>query len=112
MPAGKSPPLFIKIDKYRDVVNSLYKLKSYSLGLRDALDALADIEKELQKGLSITHQALDNFNTTIASLDSKITRISPQEVNSSPVEDEMEDYVKELHDQMERIRQELKSVSF
>jgi len=110
---GKGPPLFIKIDKYKDVVNSLHALKSYALSLRDALDALADIEKELQHGLSITHKALDKFNTTITTLDVKITRSSPDEVEAPPLDTtEMDDYVKQLHDQMEKIKQDLQKVSF
>lgn len=110
---GKGPPLFIKIDKYGEVVNNLYKLKTYSLGLRDALDVLADVEKELQHGLSITHKALDKFNSTISTLDIKITRISPSDVEDADLDtEEMDEYVKRLHEQMERIREELKSITF
>ncbi len=107
------PPLFIKIDKYRDVVDNLQKLKSLALSLRDALDALADIEKELTTGINISHKALDDFNTIISMLDSKLTRIgnvrdagksvgTPGEVNT---------YVRDIYSQMDRIKQELKNVS-
>lgn len=111
---GKSPPLFIKIDKYRDVVNQLQHLKSYALSLRDALDALSDLERELQNGISVTHKALDKFNEAISTLDTKITRITPSEVDAPPHLDttEMDDYVKQLHEQMERIKQDLKNASF
>lgn len=111
--AGKGPPLFIKIDKYRDVVDQLDKLKTYSLSLRDALDALADIEKELQRGITITHRALDKFNTIIASLDTKITRMPPQDVEQPELPEmaETAEYVKGLHEQMERIKRELGNLS-
>jgi predicted component of type VI protein secretion system len=108
-PGGKGPPLFIKIEKYREVVNNLHKLKTYSLSLRDALDALADIEKELQHGLSITHKALDRFNSIIASLDAKISRIPPQEVEL-PDMGEIDSYARELHEQMDKIRSDLKNI--
>jgi len=109
--SGKGPPLFIKIDKYRDVVDSLHKLKSYSLSLRDALDALADIQKELQHGISLTQRALDKFNTTISAIDAKITRATPREVDHVPAEGEMSNYVKDLHKQMERIKKDLGSIN-
>ena len=103
--------MFIKIDKYRDVVDSLHKLKSYSLSLRDALDALADIQKELQHGISLTQRALDKFNTTISAIDAKITRATPREVDHVPAEGEMSNYVKDLHKQMERIKKDLGSIN-
>jgi len=56
-PKGKGPPLFIKLEKYQDVINTIHKLKTFSLSLRDALDALADVEKELQTGMSLAHKA-------------------------------------------------------
>jgi len=108
----KAPPLFIKIDKYREVVDNLQKLKSFALSLRDALDALADIEKELTTGINIAHKALDDFNTIISVLDSKLMRvgeIGTGETQSSSKE--VDSYVRNIYDQMDKIKQELKSVS-
>lgn len=110
--SSAAPPLFIKIDKYQEVVDSLVKLKSISLSLRDALDALADIEKELTTGINISHKALDDFNTIISILDSKLMRMgelgtgrgkqSPGDLNT---------YVRGIYDQMDKIKQDLKNVS-
>jgi len=105
-----SPPVFIKIDKYTDIVKHLQKLKGYSLSLRDALDALADIEKEINTGITIAHRALDDFNTIISVLDSKITKAdSTSEIDIDTPED-VDNYVKGIYDQMEKIKAELKSV--
>ncbi|MBI4021661.1 MAG: hypothetical protein HY369_05445 [Candidatus Aenigmarchaeota archaeon] len=113
-PRSKGPPLFIKLEKYQDVVNTLHKMKTFSLSLRDALDALADVERELRNGIGVTHKALDAFNASIASLDAKISRLPP-EVEMDPAQraeiDELDDYVKGLHDQVEKIRNELKSAA-
>lgn len=78
-PEAKSPPLFIKIDKYKELVQNLQRLKSYALSLRDALDALDDIEKELKTGIQLTQKALDDFNTIIAMMDTKLIRLSEGE---------------------------------
>lgn len=105
------PPLFIKIDKYQDVVENLQKLKSIALGLRDALDALADIEKELATGINITHKALDDFNTIISMLDSKLTRVG--EIGTGKkigTVGEVDNYVRNIYSQMDKIKQELKNV--
>lgn len=109
----KSPPLFVKIDKYRDIVQNIQKLKSYSLGLRDALEALTDIESELKTGLSITQKALDNFNTIISMLDAKLLRIEGLEdlakTNLSE-RGEIDHYLNNLYEQIERIKHELRAV--
>ena len=121
---GPQPPLFIKIDKYQDVLDKIQLLKTSSLTLRDALDAIADMEKELQTGLSLTHRALDRFNTLIAEIDAKMLGISTEtkeEKMEKTKEEalrqdelgatEMDKYVKGLYEQMERIRSELKTIS-
>lgn len=106
------PPLFIKIDKYQDVVENMQKLKSLALSLRDALDALADIEKELTTGISIAHKALDDFNTIISMMNSKFTRVGEIGTGQSTgTTGEVNAYVKDIYSQMDRIKQDLKNVS-
>jgi len=104
-----SPPLFIKIDKYRELVQSIKDLRSHALSLRDALDALTDIEKELRNGINITQSSLDRFNSIIASLDSRLLSVGAEE-EIVEVPREMDDYVRELYDHVERIKHDLKTI--
>ncbi|UCD07554.1 MAG: hypothetical protein JSW41_01100 [Candidatus Aenigmatarchaeota archaeon] len=105
------PPLFIKIDKYQEVVDNLQKLKYIALGIRDALDALADIEKELTTGITIAHKALDDFNTIISMLDSKLTRVGEIGTGKKTgTAGEVDTYVRNIYSQMDKIKQELKNV--
>ena len=104
-----SPPLFIKVDKYTEIVKNLQKLKSFSLSLRDALDALSEIERELVSGISLAHKALDEFNQVIAGLDAKFMRahsIEETPINTS----EMDKYIEGVYKQMERIKKELQTL--
>ena len=103
-----SPPLFIKLDKYGDIVKNLHKLKSFSLAMRDALDAVSDIEKELTTGISLAHKALDEFNHSIANLDSKVLRVHG--TDNAVDTKEIDDYIKNVYGQMERIKKELGSI--
>jgi hypothetical protein len=103
-----SPPLFIKLDKYSDIVKNLQKLKSFSLAMRDALDAVSDIEKELTSGISLAHKALDEFNHAIANLDSKVLRAHGSDTSADTKE--IDDYIKNVYGQMERIKKELGSI--
>ncbi len=107
---SSSPPVFIKIDKYAEMVRQIRKLKSYAMNLRDALDALNDIEKEISTGIAISHKALDDFNNVITMLDSRLSRTtSIKEVESSDNE-EIDNYIKGIYDQMERIKGELSNI--
>jgi hypothetical protein len=109
-PKPAAPPLFIKIDKYRDVLKNVQELKSYSVGLRDAMDALADVEHELKVGMDIANKALDRFNTLLSLLDSKLIRIDGVEPSDVQTPKEIDDYVKGLYDQIERIKHELRTI--
>jgi hypothetical protein len=110
---GSYPPLFIKIDKYKDIVQNLQRLKSYALSLRDALDALDDIEKELKTGIQITQKALDDFNAIIAVMDAKLIRLTGGDEGEieGEVPEHMDDYIKGVYDQIAKIRDELRTIS-
>lgn len=104
-----SPPLFIKIDKYRELVQNIKELRSNALNLRDTLDALNDIEKELKNGISITQNSLDRFNTILTTLDSKLLRVGAEE-DIVQVPRDMDNYVKNMYDHVERIKHDLKTI--
>lgn len=110
-----TPPLFIKIDRYRDVVRDVQRLKATSAGLRDALDAMADLQRELQASTSLLSKTLDKFNATLTAIDAKFVRVSaatdeepPRHVE--PVHRELHNQVQDLHSQMQRLRSELKEL--
>jgi hypothetical protein len=105
----QSPPLFIKIDKYRELVKHIKDLRSNALNLRDALDAITDIEKELRNGIAITQGSLDRFNSIITSLDSRLLKVGAEE-DIIEVPRDMDNYVKDLYDHVERIKHDLKTI--
>jgi hypothetical protein len=117
--AGNAPPLFIKVERYKEVMQRVEQLRTFALSMRDALDALVDMHKEIQTGLGICHKALDNLNANISILHSTLSRTDtkkapapktlPKEIRvESPRE--IEAYVKGMYQQMERIKDELKSI--
>ena len=110
---GKYPPLFIRIDKYKELIQNLQRLKSYALSLRDALDALNDIEKELRTGIDLTQKALDDFNSIISVMDSKLIRLAGGEEGEIEGEtpEHMDEYIKGVYDQISKIKDELKTIS-
>ncbi|RLJ08305.1 MAG: hypothetical protein DRP12_00800 [Candidatus Aenigmatarchaeota archaeon] len=104
---GPAPPLFIKIDKYNEVVRNLNRLRDFTLKLRDALHTVASIERDLQESIESVHRALDRVNEALGSLDDLLLRAFKEKPASR---EELEAYVRELYQQMERIKSELKSI--
>jgi len=68
--------------------------------------------------LSLTQKALDKFNTTITLLDSRLLRVhgAAEKEDAEDVElsakspKEIDEYVKNMYEQMERIKHELKTI--
>ncbi len=113
----QTPPLFIKVSRYKDIVQQINQLKSYILGLRDTIDALTEIQVELNNALKLANRALDHINSTAASIDARMTAIQepderlelPSEPGAPP--SDIESCIKDLYHHMEKIKSELKSIS-
>jgi len=117
----ESPPLFIKIEKYRDVVRNLMEIKSFVLNLRDALDVMDDIQREISNGVNIAKKTLDELNMLLSNLDSYLVKpesvdramaAEPYEVRQNTQQtEELENYVKDVYGQLEKLKTQLKSLS-
>jgi len=109
-----SPPVFVKVDRYRELLDDIQKLRSYSLGLRDALDAMNEIEKEFKAAMTLTNKVLDKVNIIISSLDMKLlkkTGVSHGEEPKIKPPEEVEGYLRGIYDQVEKLKAELQSIS-
>jgi hypothetical protein len=111
-----SPPLFIKVTKYRDILQHINNLKSYILGLRDTMDALREIQSELNKAIGLSNRTLDHINSMVGAIDSRMTAIGePEEMLDMPGQAgppaDIEAYIKDLYNHMEKIKSELKTIS-
>lgn len=116
---AQSPPIFIKVDKYRNIIKNIRELKSYLLNLRDAIDILDDMQKEVANGITVAHRALDELNMIVSSLDSFFLR--PHGVEHHMEEEEImepgrmssgevETHMKDVYSQLERLRAQLKAI--
>ncbi len=109
-----SPPVFVKVDRYRELLQDIQKLRSYSLGLRDALDAMSEIEKEFKTAMELTNKVLDKVNIIISSLDMKLlkkTGVSHDDDSDIKPPAEVESYLKGIYDQVEKLKSELQTLS-
>ncbi|RLJ00186.1 MAG: hypothetical protein DRP03_01405 [Candidatus Aenigmatarchaeota archaeon] len=123
-------PVFIKVEKYKDIVKFLQDLRSYVLNLRDALDAMEDFQREIKKGFVMAQKTLDEINMVLSSLDSyflkpetidyidtavkevKEKEVKKPEKKSVMKKEEMEKYVKGIYDQLEELKSQLQVISW
>ncbi len=115
---SRSPPIFIKVDKYSDIIKNIRDLKSHILNLRDALDVLDDMQKEIMNGIDLAHKTLDELNMIISNLDSFFMRPQgiehhmeeeiPEPGRMSP--DEVEGYMTDVQTQLQKLRSQLKAI--
>ncbi len=111
---GPSPPVFVKVDRFRELLDDVAKMRSYSLGLRDALDAMSELEKEFKTAMTITNKVLDKLNIIISSIDMKLLKKpgEPQpEEPAARAPEEIEAYIKGIYEQIERLKGELQSLA-
>jgi len=113
-PSPRSPPVFIKLDRFKELLGDVQQLRSYSLGLRDALDAMSEIEKEFKTAMNLTNKVLDKVNMILSSIDMKLLKgggTTPSEAMSIKPPPEIESYVQGIYEQIEKLKGELQSIA-
>ncbi|MBI4173294.1 MAG: hypothetical protein HY519_01095 [Candidatus Aenigmarchaeota archaeon] len=109
MPGKESPPLFVRVEKYNDILRSISDLKSYSAEIRQSLDILAETEQKLSKGLAASYRNLDALNTIISLLTTRL--VSHQRPDAKALAgSDIGHYFKDIHKEMEKLKTELKTV--
>ena len=118
--SSKSPPLFIKVDKYRSIIKNIRDLKSHLLNLGDALDVLEDMQKELANGVQVANKTLDEVNSLISSLDSFFLKPksmqSDMEEETLPqpgmgqIQSQSDSYTRDMQGQVEKLRAQLRAI--
>ncbi|MCD6590784.1 MAG: hypothetical protein J7K72_02315 [Candidatus Aenigmarchaeota archaeon] len=110
-----SPPLFIKIDRYNEVIKNLRNLRNRALNLKDALDILEEIHKEIENAIDVAQKTLDEVHMLITNLDSFFLR--PQAAET-PIDEEyapegpseLDNYVKDVYSQLEKLKAQLRAI--
>ena len=107
-------PLFVKIDRYRSVLDAIKDLKSMILMMKNALRVQKEIEELWDENRKFLETAIEKINKKILSLDSDFLRPRGYEEGVLPPEYETEGFegvVDDLKKQVEGLKSELKTIS-
>ncbi|MFH7881062.1 MAG: hypothetical protein QXI09_03605 [Candidatus Aenigmatarchaeota archaeon] len=69
-----SAPLFIKLDKYKNLVSSLMQLKTYLITLKNTIVAIEQLEKVRMESLSSLSKTIEKMNEKISELEKYLVK--------------------------------------
>ncbi|TRZ54477.1 hypothetical protein D4Q76_02380 [archaeon] len=84
-------PLFIKIDRYQEILNSIENLKSILLGVRDLLNLMQQLDRIKIESETLLNKNIQEVILIISNMDKEFIR--PKGVS-------VEEFVPDMHDNM------------
>lgn len=110
-------PLFVKLDRYRQILNLVGYLKNSITLMRNSLATLNELEKARNETVRIVYDALEKIEKGIGELDSELVR--PAGYSSEDDELEKPEYrdvetvgatIADLREQIEQLKSEVEAI--
>lgn len=115
-------PLFIKIDRYRQILNTIGNLKTIMIMLKNSLITLNELDKARNETFKIVQDAIEKLENRLNSLDQELVRPSGFQERTTTTFDTTEklEYqdvetieatIADLKGQIEQLKAELESLA-
>jgi hypothetical protein len=110
---GKATPLFIKLEKYEEILNTMAEVKSVINSLKNSFFVLNESEKMRSETIEIIKENIDRIERRINALDSVL--LKPPGYEQMPVAEEskteeVRDVLSSLRLQIDQLKQELETI--
>lgn len=104
--SGDFAPLFVKVDKYREILRDIHELKLYNSGLKQLLDLIHDLETLRTDAYKVVRATSQRMEKTLVEVDSELLRprgaimseISREDTEVRHVEGALSELQKQLAD--------------
>ncbi len=109
-----SAPLFVKVEKYREVISNIQEMKLFVAGVKDIFAIMQEIEHIRAEALNTMKVTVQRLEKSVVEMDAELLR--PRGVNISPFphgEEEakhIESSLSELQKQLLELRQEIQGI--
>lgn len=108
------PPLFIKLDRYREVISNLTQLKTLVVVVKNSLSTLSQLEKARTDTIEVIKKTLDKINEKLSALDNEL--VKPTGFTAAPTPEyheiqSVETSIASLRGQIEQLKAELQALS-
>jgi hypothetical protein len=110
----QSAPLFVKVDKYRDLISGLQEMKLFVSSVKDIFGLMQEIENIRSDALNIMKVTVQRLEKSVIEMDSELLR--PKGMTSSPFPQgeteikHIESSLSELQQQLLALRKELQGI--
>jgi len=108
-----SPPLFIKLEKYEEILNTMTEMKNILNSLKNSFFILNENDKIRSETIEIIKEGIERMEQRTAALDSVLLKPPGYEEMPAGEEektDEMRDVLSTLRLQIDQLKQELESI--
>jgi archaellum component FlaC len=101
-------PLFIKLEKYKAILEEINSLKSTLSGLKSSIELLKDLEKLREENIKVVESILSKLDRNIANLAADFKQPAGAIGHINEVEDvqKLINSIAEIRGQIERIKAE------
>ncbi len=107
-------PLFVKIDRYRNILNALGQLRTSVVMIRNSFSTLNELEKARLETLKLIEEAVGKVETKLSSLDTELLRPTSAHMDVTPEYQDVETVqatVADLKGQISQLKTELEQLS-
>ncbi|MBU3957576.1 MAG: hypothetical protein KKB25_00705 [Nanoarchaeota archaeon] len=110
-------PLFVKIDRYREILNSIENLKSILLGVRDLLNLMQQLDRIKIESETLLNKNIQEVIMNISNMDKEFIR--PKGVNVEETAHDMHDnmgyekvgsYIGDLQRELDNLKSQLQTL--
>lgn len=112
--APTSAPLFVKVDKYREILSGIQEMKIFVSGTRQLFNVLHELETVRTDAINIMRATIQRLEKSIVEIDSELLRprgVGVSDVVQGNVEAQhLEDSLTELQTQLAGLRKELQEL--
>lgn len=105
-------PLFVKVDKYRDIISSIHEMKLYVSSTKQVFNVLQEIESLRADTLGVLRTTMQRLERSVISMDAELLRpqgVAITEEKSSEVT-HIESSLSELQKQLLDLKRELQGM--
>lgn len=107
-------PLFVKIDRYQEVLGTIDELKATLLGVRDLLNLMQQLDKIRLEAEALMQKNIQEIVVGISNMDKEFVRPKGVEMEEHAMpkfeSGKVENYVGELQRELDNLRSQLQTV--
>lgn len=107
-----SAPLFVKVDKYRDIIKTIQELKLFVASTKQVFGVLQEVENLKSDALNVLRATVQRLERSILEIDSELLRphgVGITDTKSSEV-GHLESSLEELQKQLLELKRELQDM--